>query len=97
MATKRSDIDRQRCFPELTAEARCTWSKTKKHTAFCKIYPLKYVAADGVLTVQGKPISLAVDGGKEREELGGKRWYDLYNSKNVIGLEPRKSLRRKEQ
>ena len=97
MATKRNDIDQQRCFPELTAEVRCSWAKTMKHLAICTIYPLKFVAATGVVTVTGRPIPLHVNGAKERDELGGNRWYDLYNSKNVIGLEPRKSLRRKDQ
>lgn len=92
-ATKRNDINRKRCFPELTSEAETTWSEHRKDTGLVVITPRRFVSGKNVLEKVGKPIRIAINGRRPRPELQGHCWYELYNSWNCIGLTPSESLR----
>jgi len=107
MTIDQSELDRYSCIPKLTTEVRCSW--LTEHTiqkyglapysCMATIYPLRYVgtAGEGVLEVSGKAHRVIVEGGKPRERLGGKRWVDLYNTKDAKIIQAPKSLTRKMQ
>jgi len=97
-------LDQKRFIPAMTTEIRTTWLTPytlKKHglsdcSALYTIYPVRYVgqAGEGVLEVAGKPIHRVIEGGKPRECLGGKRWIDLYNTKDAKAISVPTSLRK---
>lgn len=48
----------------------------------CDIYQTVWVSARGVLEARRRPYRMVIDPFKPRPELGGKRYVDLYNSKD---------------
>ncbi len=92
IAQEVNDLDFYRCLPHVTHEARCNWCDTIPNTVQVSLYRVKWSKRRGALIPIEKTISLKVDGGRERPELGlryiGKsgaphyyRYFDLYYSK----------------
>jgi hypothetical protein len=104
IAIDERELDQKRCIPKLTTIVRCTWLNdytVKKHnlapySAMVDITPVRYVgiAGEGVLDMSSPTIRRIVEGGKPRECLGGKRWVDIYNTKDAKDIFVPKSLRK---
>jgi hypothetical protein len=100
----KNKLDQKRFIPAMTTEIRCTWLTPytvqrhglSEYSALYTIYPLRYVGAagEGVLEVAGRPINRVIEGGKPRECLDGKRWVDIYNTKDAKAISVPKSLRK---
>jgi len=83
LAQRQHDLDRFTCLPYVTHEARCCWCKDRPDTVQVMLYRVMYSNAKQALVPVGKPTRIFVDGGKMRPELGGKRYFDLFNSKSA--------------
>lgn len=79
----KSELDIHRCTPFVTHEARCKWSMLRENTGNYAIVRVKTITPTGAVEIGGKPIQYRIDGGLPREVLGGKRYFDLYNSKSA--------------
>ena len=88
MAPRKDEIDVKACLRYITHEVRCEWMSTKKNTTKATIYPVRFITSRGNFNISGKPFVIYMDGGREREFLGGKRYFDMFNSKNAISLKP---------
>ena len=75
------DLDPHRILPYVNLEARCQWCDYKPNTAEVNLYRVKWSVSRQKLLPTDRPTRIFVDGARPREELGGKRLYDLYNSK----------------
>ncbi|MBA7498676.1 hypothetical protein ES704_01413 [subsurface metagenome] len=82
-APLKRELDAISCLPYVTHEVRCS-ATTNPDKFQYRFFPVRYVGTRGVLEVAGKPIPFIIDGGKHREELGGKRYFDLYVSKSTM-------------
>jgi len=80
------DLEANRCLKYVSHDVRTQWCAFRKDTTICQIYPMKYISGAQVIQVAGKPFQMIVDGGKPRPALGGKRYYDIYPSKNIMSL-----------
>lgn len=80
------DLEAKRCLKYVSHDVRTQWCAFRKDTAICQIYPMRYVSSDQVIQIAGKPFKIMVDGRKPRRALNGKRYYDLYPSKNVMSM-----------
>jgi len=80
------DLEAKRCLKYISHDVRTQWCAFRKDTTICQVYPMKYVSHNQVIQVAGKPFQMILDGAKPREALGGKRYYDLYASKNVMSF-----------
>ena len=78
----KKELDKTTCLPYVTHEVRCKWSMTRPNTGLYNIIPVRMVGRTGVFEVAGRRIPYTIDGGKPRERLNGKRYFDLYNSKS---------------
>lgn len=78
----KDELDKRTCLPYVTHEVRCSWSKTRLNTGLYNIYRTRTITRTGALEVSHRPIPYFIDGGKPRERLGGKRYFDLFNSKS---------------
>lgn len=81
-----NDLDPRTCLPYVSHDVRCQWCATRKDTAIVQIYPMRFVSSHQVIEVSGKPFQMVLDGGKPRPALNGKRYFDLYASKNITSL-----------
>lgn len=87
MTPFKREIDRISCLPYVTHEVRCTWQTDGR--AKCTIFQTKWVSSKGILVMargKGTSMPIVIDGWKERPELGGQRYFDLYNSKYLPAL-----------
>ena len=83
------EIDQYTFLYYVTHWADCSWSITRPFTTDVKIRRGQYLdPSRGVFGVALKPIIFHVDGKKPRPFLGGKGFFDLYNSKNYTNLQP---------
>lgn len=88
------DLDPTQCLQYVNFEARCSWSEQMADTTCVHIYTTRYVGSSGVLnTGRKKPLILFINGSEPRPQLGGKRYYDLFDSKAKSSLKPRARLR----
>lgn len=100
-ATKKKDLNRFRCFPEVTSEVYCERhprykiDKRYKDIFLYWVTPLKWNEDMQIFEKTGKTERLFINGAKKRQMLNGNNWYGLYNSWNVVGLRAPKSLRGK--
>jgi hypothetical protein len=85
---QKHEIDRYSFLEYVTHWAKCSWSLTRPDTTDVTITRGAFIGASGVYDVAAKPIILHVDGGKSRSLLEGKRFYDLYPTKNMVNLKP---------
>lgn len=102
IAIERKELDRFWCLPKLTTEVRCQWLSENAiqkydlapYSCLATLYPLRYtgIAGEGILEVSSRPKKIIVEGGKPRECLGGKRWVDLYNTKDAKIIQPPTSM-----
>ena len=84
-----NDIDKFTFLQYAQIRAYCEWCLTREHTTKVRIRRLGYIGADISLgNVEGKPLVMFVDGNEPRDYLGGKRFYDLWKSKNAVNLRP---------
>lgn len=82
------EIDRYSFLEYVTHWAKCTWSLTRPDTTDVKITRGAFIGANSVYDVVNKPMILHVNGSQPRKILGGKRFYDLYHTKNMVNLKP---------
>ena len=88
MAPRKDELDVKACLQYITHEVRCEWLVNKENTTRAHIYPVRFITGKGNFRMSGKPFFFDIKGDEPREALGGKRYFDLYNSKNAIGLKP---------
>lgn len=88
MTPYKREIDAISFLPYVTHWVRCSWSMTRPDTTDAQVYRARFVGTTGIFEAVGKPITIHIDGGKAREELGGMRYYDTYNSKDIKNLKP---------
>lgn len=97
-----NELDEFSCKPKLTFDIRCTWMTEytiqkyglSPYSTMATIYPIKFVSERGVFDVTGRPETFIIEGGKPREFLGGKRYIDLYNTKDAKAITPSPGLLR---
>ena len=101
MTTDSDDLD-PRYEPKLTTEIRCTRMIVEdKHGRVepdrlvfrCNIYPKRYVGR-GEYGFTGRKQTYILFGDEPQDVLGGKRWCDLFNTKQAIAIQAPKSMRR---
>lgn len=85
---QKHEIDQYSFLAYVTHWAKCSWSLTKQNTTDVTITRGAFIGSSGVYDVAAKPVILHVDGGKPRDLLNGKRFYDLYPTKNLVNLKP---------
>jgi len=85
---QKHEIDRYSFLEYVTHWGKCSWSLTRPNTTDVTITRGAFIGAGGVYDVTAKPVILHVDGDKPRDILNGKRFYDLYNTKNLVNLKP---------
>ena len=83
LAQRQHDLDRFTCLPYVTHEARCCWCKDRADTVQVMLYRVMFSMAKSSLVPVDKPTRIFVNGGKMRPEIGGKRYFDLFNSKSA--------------
>ncbi len=81
LAQRQHDLDRFTCLPYTTHEARCCWCRDRESTVQVMLYRVQFSSAKQALVPIDKPTRIFIDGGRIRSELGGLRYFDLYNSK----------------
>lgn len=91
MTPFRNEIDVKACLQYLTHEVRCSWQSDG--TALCNIYQTQWIGSRGILRMEGRPVAVRVDGWRERAELNGQRYFDLYNSTFLPSMKPTGRLR----
>lgn len=96
VGTERNDFS-PRCFPKVTAEARCFRISKTRLIFGVALYPLRHIGATGELEIAGRPAKFPLNGEKPRDCLGGLAWKDLYNTDNAVAMEAQKSLRPKKR
>ncbi len=82
------EIDRFTYLAYAKLRATCSWSITKPSTADVTIARGAFIGPDCVYNVEGRPLTLHVEGKEPRGWLGGKCYFDLYKSKNYVNLKP---------
>lgn len=82
------EIDYKTYLKNVTIWANCKWMITKPNTTRVVIRRGSYISEMGSFDVSLKPIRYEVNGALPRNWLGGKRTYDLYNTKNAVNLRP---------
>ncbi len=85
---QKHEIDRFSFLAYVSHWAKCSWSLSRPHTTDVKITRGAFIGASDVYNVESKPIIMHVDGDKPRSFLGGKRFFDLYHTKNMVNLKP---------
>jgi len=84
-----NEIDKFTFMQYAQIRAYCEWCMTRENTTKVRIRRMGYIGADISLgNVEGKPLTIFVDGEQPRDILGGKRFYDLWKSKNAVNLRP---------
>lgn len=81
LAQRQHDLDQYTCLPYVTHEVRCVWCREREDTVQATLYRVQYSNARRALVPIDKPTRIFLDGGRFRDELGGKRYFDLYKSK----------------
>ena len=84
----RKELDRFTCLPFVTSEVRCKWSLKNSDVGLYNIHPEKTVTSGGAVAMGGKVIPIRLNGRIPRKELGGKRLFDLWNSKSAPQITP---------
>jgi len=90
MTTEKEDLDYKRCIKAVTTFAGCRASVKSPDIFIVTLRKVKFAGAG--LRQVGKKRTITVDGARQRESLGGLRYYDLYNSLNLQRVEIPKSL-----
>lgn len=85
---QKHEIDRYSFLEYVTHWAKCSWSLTRPNTTDVTITRGAFIGANAVYDVTARDIVLHVDGRKPRSFLNGKRFYDLYATKNMVNLKP---------
>lgn len=82
------EIDRFTYLAYTNHWAKCSWSLTSPDTTDVTVRQGAFIGATDVYHIEGLPSIWHVDGNKPWNWLGGKRFYDLYNTKNMVNLRP---------
>ena len=85
---QKHEIDQYSFLAYVTHWAKCNWSLVRPNTTDVTITRGAFIGNNAVYDVAAKPIILHVDGGKPRKMLNGKRFFDLYPTKNMVNLKP---------
>jgi len=83
VAQRKHELDRFTCLPYVTHEARCQWCTDRESSVRVDLQRVMWSGGRSALVPVGKGIILYVDGGRPRDELGGKRYFDLFKSKSA--------------
>jgi len=99
VTTQKTDLDYKRFQKAITAEIRCGWErklyKGRRTSSIAKIQQKQFIdSGGGVIQGIGKVVKKRFDGAEPRDALGGKTWFDLFNSTNVQEIGIPNSLRR---
>lgn len=86
VAPRQDELDEKACLTYVTHEVRCEWMSSRENTTIAHIHPVRFVSNRGVMENTGKPFHFKVDGGLPRPSLGGRRYFDLYASKNAVSF-----------
>ncbi len=87
MTPYKREIDAISCLPYVTHEVRCSWESSGTAGRY-SIYQTQWVSSKGVLRVSARPFTMRIDGAMEREVLGNKCYFELYNSKFLPSIGP---------
>lgn len=82
------EIDRYSFLSYAKIRAKCTWSISQPHTTIVTIMRGAFAQADNVFIAEGKPMTIRVNGNQPRAFLNGKRFFDLYLTKDMVNLKP---------
>lgn len=82
------EIDKYTYLSYAKLRAHCTWCISRPYTTEVRIRRGAFATGENVFVVEGKPLTIYVDGNEPREWLGGKRFFDLWKSKNYVNLKP---------
>jgi len=85
---QKHEIDKYSFLEYVTHWAKCDWSLSRPNTTNVTIRRGAFIGASAVYGVTAKQVIVHVDGGKPRDVLNGKRYYDLYPTKNMVNLKP---------
>lgn len=82
------EIDYKTYLKNVTIWANCEWSLSRLNNTRVVIRRGSYISEMGRFDYALKPFVYWVDGAAPRGYLGGKRPFDLYNTKNPVNLKP---------
>lgn len=82
------EIDKYTYLSYSKIRAKCTWSISQPHTTIVTVTRGAFAMADNVFMAEGKPMIIRVDGNEPRPFLNGRRFFDLYLTKNMVNLKP---------
>lgn len=85
---QKREIDQFSFLEYVTHRANCSWSISHPHTTDVKITRGAFIGVNNVYDATARPVILHIDGNKARNILKGKRFYDLYHTKNMVNLKP---------
>lgn len=88
---KENEIDAFTYLQYAKIRAHCTWclDPAKPNTTEVRIRRLALVTADAVYSnIEGRPVTIYVNGREPRSFLDGKCFYDLYKTKSMVNLKP---------
>lgn len=83
-----NEIDVFSYLQYVTCWAKCTWSLSRPNTTDVTLSRGKFSLGTNVYKVVGKKKTLHVDGKQPRDYLDGHCYYDLYDSWNMMNLNP---------
>lgn len=82
------EIDRFTFLKNVSIWAHCTWSISRLNTTRVVIRRTSFLSEQGSFDVPSEEFVYWVNGAEPREFLGGRRFYDLYNTQNVVNVQP---------
>lgn len=82
------EIDRYTYLSYAKIRAHCTWCVSRPYTTEVRIRRGAFASGDNVFVVEGRPLTIYVDGNMPRDWLNGKKFFDLYKSKSYVNLRP---------
>ena len=82
------EIDKYTYLSYAKIRAKCSWCVSRPYTSQVTISRGAFAEANNVFMVEGRPLTIYVDGNEQREWLNGKKFFDLYLTKNKVNLKP---------
>lgn len=85
---KSNEIDVKSFLEYVTHNVNCDWSMTREHTTVVTLSSVRYMSGNDVYKVVGKKRKFLVNGNEPKTFLDGKKFYDLYETKNIVNIKP---------
>ena len=82
------EIDKYTFLSYAKLRAHCAWCISRPHTTEVRIRRGAFASGDNVFVVEGRPLTVYVNGNEPRDWLGGRRFFDLYQTKSYVNLKP---------